>query len=632
MGLPPLQPVTMPSSLTETGGGSYVDAELPNSVNHLIQLRWFAAIGVLIVTQLVGPLFRVGVPTAQLTIIGISILVYNLILFLLERNVRKIENGARFYPRLAFAQMALDWLSIAVLIHFSGGIESPVIYFFLFHIVIVSIFFQKRQAFIFTAVAIVLLCALAGLEYFGFLPHHAIQGYLAQPLYRNELFLVGALVVFGSTALFTTYLVTGISERLRQRVAEVIELSRSLRQLTDRLRLLNESARVVSSTLELTQVLNLLVKNTAEGMGVKACSIRLLDKSGRRLDAVAAYGLSQKYLDKGPVLLSSSALSRSVLAGSTVNIPDVSKSSLLQYPEEAAREGYCSMLSAPLIGKTKVLGILRAYSDEINHFSVDDENFITTIAAQGSIAIENALAYQAIEDLESAKSAFVRTFTHELRSPVGVIYSLLKNITDGYAGEISAAQRDLLERAIRRTDFLKELIDDLLDLSAGKAQVIIEETTGPIAINPILARVMARYEIPAQDKGVSLQWAGQEDSQEAVVTASEEGLDRIFNNLVSNAVKYTPQGGKVAVRLEKSESQVSVSVEDTGIGIPEESLANLFTEFYRAPNAKEFEGKGTGLGLAIVKDTAERYGGRVTVESKLGVGSRFVVTFPVASK
>jgi len=73
-------------------------------------------------------------------------------------------------------------------------------------------------------------------------------------------------------------------------------------------------------------------------------------------------------------------------------------------------------------------------------------------------------------------------------------------------------------------------------------------------------------------------------------------------------------------------------VEDTGIGIPEESLANLFTEFYRAPNAKEFEGKGTGLGLAIVKDTAERYGGRVTVESKLGVGSRFVVTFPVASR
>ena len=114
--------------------------------------------------------------------------------------------------------------------------------------------------------------------------------------------------------------------------------------------------------------------------------------------------------------------------------------------------------------------------------------------------------------------------------------------------------------------------------------------------------------------------------------ATEDGLDRIFNNLVSNAVKYTPAGGKVTVKLTHVGEEAWVTVEDTGIGIPEEALRHLFEEFYRAANAKEMEREGTGLGLMIVKDLVERFGGRVAVQSTLGEGTRFTVSFPLTGE
>jgi signal transduction histidine kinase len=402
--------------------------------------------------------------------------------------------------------------------------------------------------------------------------------------------------------------------------------------VTSRLQVLNKGARTISSTLELTEVLNLLVKNTAEVMNVQACSIRLLDKSEQRLEALAVYGLSQAYLDKGPIELENSPLDRKVLEGTIVNVPDVTKSSLLQYPEWAVQEAIYSMLSAPLLGKNKSLGILRAYSHEKNHFNENDESFLAAIAAQGSIAIENAIAYEAIEALEATKNTLVRTFTHELRSPVGVIHSLLRNITDGYAGDLTPLQRDLLERAIRRTDFLQELIDDLLDLSTGKLQEKSAEVLEPLSLDAILQRVAKRFEIPAHEKGLELLYKKESVDNDTLVMATSEGLDRVFNNLVSNAVKYTPTGGSIRIGLTTSDDEACITVEDTGIGIPADAIPHLFTEFYRAPNAKDVESKGTGLGLAIVKDTVTRFGGRVSVESKLGAGACFTVMFPRSKK
>jgi two-component system phosphate regulon sensor histidine kinase PhoR len=250
------------------------------------------------------------------------------------------------------------------------------------------------------------------------------------------------------------------------------------------------------------------------------------------------------------------------------------------------------------------------------------------MAAQGSIAIENAMAYQSVEAMDATKSNFIRTITHELRSPVSVVRSLLRTITAGYSGQVNEQQQNILERAIRRADFLQKLIDDLLDLAAGKANLKSHEATNPVPLRDILQRLLERFAAPAKEKGLGFEWQDQAD-QSCMVMASPEALDRIFNNLLSNAVKYTPPHGKVTVTLMQNNEDARIIIEDTGIGIPEEAMEHLFEEFYRAPNAREFEREGTGLGLTIVKDLVTRLGGWVSVHSSPNVGTRFTVSLPL---
>jgi len=219
--------------------------------------------------------------------------------------------------------------------------------------------------------------------------------------------------------------------------------------------------------------------------------------------------------------------------------------------------------------------------------------------------------------------------THELRSPVQVTSSLLNVLSRGYAGELNDRQADLVDRAHRRIRVLETLIDDLLDLAAGKADGPANVARGPVSLSEVLHEVCARFEPLAGEKGVSVQYSGLDDG--LIVWGDREKLDRIFSNLVSNAVKYTQKGG-VEVQGERTDGWVRITIADTGIGIPADALPRLFQEFFRAKNAKASRETGTGLGLAIVRDLVEGYGGRVEVESVEGVGTSVVVLLPVPSE
>ncbi len=605
-----------------------VKAELVSSVSWLIKLRWIAGAGVLIATWAVHILLRVGAPVAVLSAIGVAILLYNTFFFISERRAKQRGASEDEFQSLAIWQTALDWLAMTLLFHYSGGVESPAIWYFIFHIIIAAIFFPRHTAFLLSILAILLVSGTVLLEYIGLLPHHPLENYLPVSLYQSPLYVLGVLGFFSTTAIFVTFLVGSIQERLRRREAEVIQLSEDLQRTTVRLQAINQISKVVGSTLDLKQVLERLVETTAKAMEVRACSIRMLDKSNRYLEPVAVYGLSQTYINKGPVDALTNPLAKETLSGKVVNIPNAPQSPLLQYPLEARQEGIQSMLSAPLMGKSGPMGILRVYDVKANRFNKEDEDFISAIAAQGSIAIENAMAYQAMSELDKMKSQFIQTATHELRSPVSVTRSLLRTITAGYVGEVSEQQKEILERATRRIEFLQRLIDDLLDLAAGKVGSLLGDDLQPIPLKEVMERIIARYEIPAREKQIELKFECQCDTESLYVKATEDSLDRVFNNLISNAVKYTLSGGKVVIKMDTLDSEIHIAVQDTGIGIPEEALPRLFQEFYRAPNAKELAAEGTGLGLAITKDIVQRLEGRITVESKVNVGTTFHVFLP----
>jgi signal transduction histidine kinase len=296
-----------------------------------------------------------------------------------------------------------------------------------------------------------------------------------------------------------------------------------------------------------------------------------------------------------------------------------------QFPAPpCALPDYPASLGVPLGPEAEPSGALYIYDTRQREFTARDRARLRAVADLGQVAIQAARGLRELEQVEASKSRFIQVATHELRSPVAVSQSLVRAVLKGYAGPMTDQQRGIFDRVAGRLDFLESLINDLLDLAASRAPDLAEKE-GPVAVNPCVGRAVLLLQPRADEKGVVL--SHRACSEELVVWATVDGLDRIFVNLVGNAVKYTPPGGDVTVSLNRSGDQVWVTVADTGIGIPADALPHLFDEFYRAPNAKEFA-VGTGLGLAIVRDLVDRYHGTVEVESTEGEGTTFTVTFP----
>lgn len=298
-------------------------------------------------------------------------------------------------------------------------------------------------------------------------------------------------------------------------------------------------------------------------------------------------------------------------------------------PSAALPEGFQAMLCVPLAVPGQPQGALCACSREPRRFTPRDIAVLCALAEVGGLAIGAVRALEEQERIEAAKARFIHVATHELRSPITVAQSLVRNVLKGYAGPLTDQQRDLFVRISGRLDFLETLVNDLLDLAASRAPELAEKE-GPVAVNASVGRAILLLDPRAEEKGLTLTF--QRCKEELAVWATEEGLDRIFVNLIGNAIKYTPPGGRVTVVVRKVGEEAQVEVADTGIGIPEESIPHLFEEFYRAPNARAFNAVGTGLGLAIVKELVDRYQGRIEVKSRVGEGTTFTVSFPLWRK
>jgi two-component system phosphate regulon sensor histidine kinase PhoR len=372
-------------------------------------------------------------------------------------------------------------------------------------------------------------------------------------------------------------------------------------------------------------VLNTIARLATKAMNAKGCSIRLLHEERRQLAIEAAFGLSEDYLAKGPVDLDKSLVDRGALRGEPVAILDVTKDPGFQYPEEAKKEGIRSVLCVPLSVREKPIGVLRLYTGEVHRFTDEEIDFLSTLAGQGAVAIENARAYQRLEDLEQAKSEFVFTVAHELKSPVAAIQSILRVLLEGYAGEIFQKQKELIDRVERRLISLQGLIRDLLALGALKG-ALPEGKKTDVILNGVVNRVVDAVQPEAEQKGLELRV----EIPDTLVTlkANDDDMERLLSNLLENAVKYTPPKGKVRLQLSLNNRSVRILVSDTGIGISPESRGRIFEEFYRGKNAKEMGQEGTGLGLSLVKHIVDRYHGEIVVDSKVHEGSTFTVIFP----
>ncbi|MEA3338395.1 MAG: GAF domain-containing sensor histidine kinase [Chloroflexota bacterium] len=383
---------------------------------------------------------------------------------------------------------------------------------------------------------------------------------------------------------------------------------------------LSISARVV----EQEEILSRVAQVARQVVEADAAAVYLLDEDGVRLRMAAASGLSAALHQRELATVEIGQLNEKVLSGQPVIVADTRAD-----PQAADLPGdYRSALCVPLMHESDTIGVLHTYAAAPGRFCERDAALLSPLTDLGAAAVVAVRSLIALEGVEASKAQFIHIATHELRSPLATAQSLVRGVLKGYAGPLADQQADLFGRISRRLDFLESLVNDLLELAAGKAAGLAEEEE-PVLLNGSVGRAVLLLQPRAEEKGVALTL--QRCSDRLVAQGTEDGLDRIFVNLVGNAVKYTPSGGSVTVAMQRLEDGIEVQVIDDGIGIPEEALPRLFEEFYRAPNAKASDEVGTGLGLAIVQDLVERYGGRIEVESRVGQGSTFAVTFPLVN-
>jgi two-component system sensor histidine kinase SenX3 len=231
-----------------------------------------------------------------------------------------------------------------------------------------------------------------------------------------------------------------------------------------------------------------------------------------------------------------------------------------------------------------------------------------------------------LQRVNKIRRDFVANVSHELKTPATSLRLLAESLEatideDPVQAHLFAAQLK------RETERFSQLINDLLDLARLESQERVENPV-LVDVRSILMSVLADMRRVARKKNITLQWKRFGKAAQYTVYGDETQLTSMFTNLVDNAVKYTPSGGRVEVTGGSEGSEIVIRVSDTGIGIPEGKLPRIFERFYRVDKARSKETGGTGLGLSIVKHVAENHGGRVTVESALGEGSTFAVYLP----
>lgn len=232
----------------------------------------------------------------------------------------------------------------------------------------------------------------------------------------------------------------------------------------------------------------------------------------------------------------------------------------------------------------------------------------------------------ALKKMDKIKSDFVSMVAHEIKSPMNSVLALVKVIQDGLAGDVTEKQREILGRVSEKIKGLSDLAADLLDLSRIESGLITLEKER-LQIASVLSEQVTFHQTRAQAKNIHL-------SLEPVpelppVLANKRAIEEVIANLLTNAIKYTPDEGEVAVSAGAERDYVHVAVKDTGFGIAPEDLNRVFDRFYRVKNDQTRMISGTGLGLAIVKSIVEAHNGRIEVESEPGRGSTFHVFLPV---
>ena len=586
--------------------------------------------GVVILATFIGNrLINLEIPALKVLLLCAIIALLNALLhyyfFVIKKRDASLHSN--LVNRSVYLQIALDWIFIAFIFYYTGGIASPLLFYFLFHVILSGVLEEARTCLFYVSLIAFTITTIALLELTGYLPHIHSSSFISRDVQDNPFFAVMLLFLFNAVLYISVTIAILLFRRLGERILQFKELQRNMEQANQQLGLLNQLAKDTTSTLGFYPRLNLICHNIMKIMGLKGVSIRLLDERTNLLELVSACGLSDAYINKGPVDADKSLAK--ALKGQPHFVLDASTDPGLQYPEDARKEGIVSVLSFPLMGREKVIGTLRLYAGERRTFSQTDLDFIGALSSQGAISIENAKIYDTQKKQDEAKSEFILMMTHELKGPLMAIQGLLEVMRKGYVGSLTEKQQELVGRIYRRIESVMEVSKGLLDIYQWQSRSPDVQWV-PLSMKEQIQSAVELFRASAEEKGLRINVVLPDE--DLTLMGTEEDMEKILNNLITNAIKYTPGGGSIILDLSASDDRMTLRVKDTGIGIDTEDIPKIFDDFFRTKKAKEMDPYGRGVGLPFVKKVVETLGGNISTKSDKAKGTEFILTFPKTRK
>jgi len=443
-----------------------------------------------------------------------------------------------------------------------------------------------------------------------------------------------------------------LDEQAKLIVKTDLELNKAQEESDKRLKgleALHKTARLISTTLDEQEIFNRLDQSLQANFDFDKILLFIYDKN-KILKTKIRVSYSQ---EGGEYALSSleknTALMKAIQEGtvfSSVNTPQQRKNSITQcFSTE-------HFVLSPILAQNGFFGILFVGNQSnASPVTEGDEEIISILANQIGQSLENArlfeevfLSSQALEtkvqdrtkQLEEAleevrnisqkKSEFISAVSHELRTPLTSIKGYASILITGKLGEIPQAVKERLEKVNTHSDNLVKLINDLLDIArieSGRAEMNMVESD----LNHVIENVHDL--LTPQMKEKNIRWKTQVSPEISSIILDASQVERVFINLVGNAIKFTPENGEISINAVLMDSTVTVEVSDTGIGIAPKDITRLFDEFYRVENDINQNVKGTGLGLALAKKIVEAHQGKIWITSQINQGTTFHFTLPL---
>ncbi len=429
------------------------------------------------------------------------------------------------------------------------------------------------------------------------------------------------------------------------------------RKRAARIKKVLEIATSINSNLSLDVVLHEIVHAVSDAAGFRIVLLRVLNDGGSEFQAQAFAGLSGDAIRK----LEQHHIPKTEFESWLKEEFRVSRSYFISHErkfwDEVDEEGVTPELGLRQEGEWHQEDVLFVplYTKDgatIGYFSVDDPvdrrlpsretiETLEILATHAVVAIQNASLYERLNDsmvrLEEAterseevaelKNKFISTVSHELLTPLTAIRAYAEALLEHVGSTTVEMQRQFLGVIDEQSLKLRHLIDSILELSqleSGRFRMVRE----PFNLTALTQEVVAMLKSMADAKKISI--VVESEATEIVIEANRDLLRRVLNNLGSNAIKFTHEGGAVTFRTTIEGRTVRIQVEDTGIGIPKEGIDRIFDKFYQIDSSLSREYPGVGLGLTISKSIVEWHGGEIAAESEIGVGSRFTVLLPVS--